>query len=416
MSGAKGAENKINTIKTMYILGVPTKIIEKFFGYQYKALCDAGVLRSDRINKLRAVCTMRSMLTMYGQHYMNSHGSGKSLYESVPYWAVNIIEYTQEDLESVWDEGSVHDVFNFLSNVINKMHDVLEELGIENAEMVFKAFFHLPALNRSKFCDLCNVYREKELHGIPWKTMIPHADLYGERLDKIFLNDDNMYEAINFICAQNINNGMHDYNVRRDYPGNVIHYIDVENNHPFHVMQVCNAAPDKHGIKLFYEIDSGVAEQCGDRCEKYKVRQIINGKSQVDQALMSNIGRDRPDVAIIHSGDCDYYATIEAYHDIIKFVVVTRRDSISLNYLDELEKLGVEVYCYSDDAFSSVEIEPLINAEVVTLMRNTPYINWDVDDFSDKIANILVLRRDRVRTIVENKYKNVSKVVSSALA
>ena len=318
-------------------------------------------------------------------------------------------------LDEEWDDGGVIAVVNKLSSIINERDYLLDHVGIENSGKVFKVLFYMPKLSGDEFVRQAELYQEcrKELDT---EIFVPHIESYGAKIKNLYINDECLYTIIDDVKDAIIDFGMRLFDVRKDWAGNkIIHYIDMENQHPFHVMQVCNAAPDKHGIKLFYEVNIGVTDKCGDRVEKYKVKRVVPGKSQVDQALMSHIMRDQPDVAVIHSGDSDYYQTISVFNDKIKFVVVTRADSISSSYLDQLKKIGVEVYYYNDSDFSSVEIDPLVAAETACILRQTPFDKWNINDIAEQVANTLLLRKDRVLPLVTKKVDGVSKAFSNAL-
>lgn len=408
--------SKVNTIKTMYLIGIQQKTIRTHFRFQFEALKNSRIFDDREIDILRSACALRSIMFSFANYYLNKNGQGVSIYDALPSSCTHFIEDLDEFyLDEEWDDDGVVAVVNKLSSIINERDYLLGRVGIEDSGKVFKVLFYMPKLSGDDFVRQAELYQEcrKELDI---EIFVPHIESYGEKIKNLYVNDQCLYTIIDDVKDKIIDFGMRIFDVRKDWAGNkIIHYIDMENQHPFHVMQVCNAAPDKHGIKLFYEANIGVTDKCGDRVEKYKVKRVVPGKSQVDQALMSHIMRDQPDVAVIHSGDSDYYQTISVFNDKIKFVVVTRADSISSSYLDQLKKIGVEVYYYNDSDFSSVEIYPLVSAETACILRKTPFDKWNANDIAEQVANTLLLRKDRVSPLVAKKVDEVSKAFSNAL-
>lgn len=406
--------NTGNTVKTMYLMGIPAYVIKKSFWYDFSSYRKTKVFDGSACDILRDACMLRSMLLRFNLNYVKAYNTGASLDNAVPYKYLWLLDALMEfELEDIWDSDGVYATVNALSNIINDRDYVLKKVGIERYNEVFNALFYLPQFTRQEFDRVCDTYTEK-FRDLPYNMGVPHPELW-EGLPLTWTGDEDLYLCVNRLIEHSTDGVMPLYDVSKDYAGQVIHYIDGENQHPFHIIQVANAAPEKHLVKLFYEADSGVEKSLDARCEKHKVERVTYGKSQVDQALMMNIAKDQPDVAIIHSGDSDYYQTILMYHDTIKFVVVTRENSISPAYITQLKELGVEIYRYSDTSFSTIDIEPIVRQKTKQLLLQSALEQWNVDELVAQVSNDMYLRRERVEELVTECVSDAQNALEKAI-
>lgn len=411
----KQNDNKNCAARVAYLLGAPLNRMKGALGYELDALISSGVFDTNA-QTLRAACLIRSVLLKYFTKYQQYHETHTDL--------IQVLEgrYDQElsvieeyNLLNVWQEEPYYESINLLTEIIESLKDVLTTVGIERPENIWKTYFELPKMDKRIF-EQCEKTIFKHFKEYPMGVFIPKASKHGRWLSQRFFNDAQLYGGVELVLKKS--SGYYkDFDVSEDYEGRVIHYLDGENNHPFHLLTVADTSPGTHTVKLFCETNTGIADMMdGRRCQVYEIKRVIKEKSQVDHALITTMALDEPDVVVLHSSDSDYLYSLQQLKQRRRIIVVCSKQSTSRKYLNTLEEIGIEIRMYDESSFDSNSVQRMVAAELNHTLKELAIAAWDVQKISIELARKFSVPVNQIQDAVSHKVKQIKVALNQILA
>lgn len=424
-----------------YLLGLPSDILEREYPDDFnlaeiEAIEHAEVIRG--YSRFRQIIVLRNEPTNRTTPFTLRQFCREPIYNKIG--------------ELMYDCNHIYEAINKAGMYIDStIVSVLSACKVKCPEVIAKLLFHWPTQDKKSLGLLSTQYKNKK-YNYPYDMFIPKPAAFGSTLPYLLMNDTSLYQSpsIAFECAQqpsglglklpaengntfpvvpvpesNWNGTGASYITTSFLPETIldaagsVSYIDFDNLPTSLTAAVCNAASEKHIVKIFYDENSASNISHFENMPNVELIRTIRlcaAKSLVDNKItttvMSDIFLKAVQHIFLYSGDSDFCILSEvAEQHNIPFTVIAIEEHIKANYVVQLYRQNSTAFILTSSAVIPTLSQAAVTKQLLTILNKSPLQNVTTDFLVNAILS--AMGGEDYRAFLQ---KDITKIVSQAMS